>query len=437
MKRVLIITYVFPPSGGAGVQRTAKFIGYLPNYDWLPTVLTVVPSVYGVIDTSNIAGIPESVEIIRTFYIDPVAKYSRQAEINTADGLKYNDTHSASIMGLFNKIIRALAVKMWITLEQYMLIPDQAVLWCPSAIRAGIKAHKHSKFDLIYATGEPYSAYITARTISRITGVPYVIDMRDPWTIATYRSERRPKWRKTIEKWLEKKMLAECRACIFANHSLDLYIEKYPQWTEKFHYLPNGFDASDFEEVEPKKFDKYTIVHNGTFLPGYRTADTFLVGLRALLDKQPDLTGQLQVMFVGKIGEERHLIADLHLDKVVHQTGYLPHRESLAYLKGADALLLVGGEHRWEETGKVYEYLAAGKPIIALVNPEGAAARLLQKYPKAILVNRECFEEAQTSLTFLVKNGMSTAANIKDDWISLYDRKRLTDNLAQILNQCL
>lgn len=436
MNRVLIIAYSFPPGGGAGVQRTSKFVRYLLEYGWLPTVLSVIPSAYGILDDSLTSEIPDNIEIIRNPHFDPVARLSKPPVVNTAIRDKASSIPPRLYIASFYKPLRSLLRTVYIAIEQNILIPDQAILWSPRAILAGIKASKRKKFDLLYATGEPYSAYFTAWTLSRFTGVPYVLDMRDPWTLSPYRSERRSNWRKSIERWMEKKVLSECRACIFANHSLDLYAEKYPQWAEKFHYLPNGFDASDFDGVVPKKFDKFTIVHSGTFLPGYRTADTFLLGLRALLDKQPDLAEQLQVMFVGKIGEERHLIADLQLEKIVHQTGYIPHHESIAYLKGADALLLVGGEHRWEETGKVYEYLATGKPIVALSNPEGAAAGLLRKYSRAILVNHKCIDDTRQSLAKLVKNGISTKVNIDDAWITQYDRKRLTGNLAQVFNEC-
>lgn len=437
MKRILIIAYIFPPSGGAGVQRTTKFVNYLPDYNWLPIVLTVTPSNYGVTDISHMQGLSNKVEIIRSFFFDPIARYSSSVSPIYDVG---NFSESSFLKRLENHIkllLRSIAVKGWVFIEKYFLIPDQAVLWIPFALVAGMLAAWRSNYDIIYATGEPYSSFITARILSKLTGVPYVIDMRDPWTLSTYRKEQRPGWRESIERWMEKQVLAACSACIFANPSMDLYANLFSKWSNKFHYLPNGFDSLDFEGVNPKRFDKFTIIHTGTFLPGYRTADTFLLGLRSLLNIQPELAEQMQVILVGKIGEERHLIAELNLQGVVFQTGYVPHRESMSYLLGADALLLVGGEHSWEETGKIYEYMAAGKPIIALSNPTGAAAQLLNKYSNAMIVDRECVESTKQSLVNLVLKANKSEMNLNDAWIAQYDRKRLTKNLANILNDCI
>lgn len=433
-KHALVIAYAFPPCGGAGVQRTAKFVRYLPEFGWMPTVLTVDESCYGVKDNSHANDLPEGVEIIRTPHFDPVARFSRSPAAPRERSK--NGSHSSSGLS-FKKALRAVGKGGWLALDKTLLVPDQAVLWCPRAITAGLRAHRRKPFDLIYATGEPYSDYFTASALSRIAGVPFVIDMRDPWTLSPYRNETRKAARQSIERWQERRVLAACRACIFANRSTDLYSEAFPQWAEKFHYIPNGYDSSDFEGVEPERFDRFTIVHSGTFLPGYRTADTFLLAMRELLSSQPALAERLQVIFVGKIGEERNLIHELKLSDVVKQTGYIPHAKSIAYLKGADLLLLVGGHHRWEETGKVYEYFAAGKPILALVNTEGEAARLLREYTVARIVDRESVPETQDAISEILSGSMISPDADAAVWVARFERKRLTEKLARVFEECI
>ncbi len=434
LKRALIIAYAFPPCGGAGVQRTAKFVRYLPEFGWMPVVLTVAESCYGVKDDSHTDELPDEVEVIRTAHFDPIARFSRSPV--ALNGSSANGRQS-SAGGSLKKALRAIGRNGWMALDKTLLVPDQALLWCPRAIAAGARAHRRRRFDLIFATGEPYSDYFTASALSRLAGIPFIVDMRDPWTLAPYRDETLRVARQSVEKWQERRVLSACRACVFANRSVDLYAQAFPQWAEKFHYIPNGYDSADFEPVAPRRFDRFTIVHSGTFLAGYRTADTFLFAMKEILDARPALAERLQVIFVGKIGEERNRIEEMGLSSVIRQTGYLPHAESLAYLKGADLLLLVGGRHRWEETGKVYEYLAAGKPILALVNTEGAAATLLREYEAARIVDRDNPSETRDAISDFISGPALSRDATDAGWAARFERKNLTEKLARLFEECI
>lgn len=435
MKRVLFIAYAYPPCGGAGVQRTAKFVRYLPEHGWLPTVLTVVPSCYGVQDPSQAGETPGGVEVVRTAHLDPVARFTRPHP--GPAGLNGNGHGGPRPAGWApRKAVRRVLREGWLAVENNLLVPDPAVLWYPRAVAAGRSLLRRGRFDLIWATGEPYSAYFIARALSRSSGVPFVIDMRDPWTIAPYRAVRRAAWRQSLERWQERRLLAACRACVFAFQPDGLYTDAFPQWAGKFHYIPNGYDPADFTGVVPRKFDRFTVVHSGTFLPGYRPARPFLLALSRLLARRPDLASRLEVLLVGKPGEEGQAVQELGLTGVVREVGYLPHRESLSYLLGADLLLLVGGHHRWEETGKVYEYLAARKPILALVHPEGSAARLLNSCPLARVVDRDNVQEAAAVLEQMMAGNGGGEAATEGGGVSRFERGRLTGQLAGILESC-
>ena len=435
LKRCLTIAYAFPPCGGAGVQRTAKFVKYLPEFGWQPTVLTVDPSCYGVKDDSHGSDLPTDVEVIRTWHFDPVAKFtcaSAPAHTNRNNGNRNGNGSQPKPKVV--SALRAIARHAWVGVERNLLIPDQALLWYPRAVAAGLAALRKHKFDLIFATGEPYSAFLIAMTLSRLSKIPFVIDMRDPWTLETYRNEVRTPLRDEAEQWQERKVLEQCAAAVFANRASDLYTNKFPELADRFHYIPNGYDSRDFDQVEPKRFDRFTIIHSGTFLPGYRTADTFLLALRRFVDNRPDLAEKLQVIFVGKIGDEAELLEELRLGAIVRQTGYVPHSEAVAYLKGADLLLLVGGGHRWEETGKIYEYFASGRPVLGLVRPDGAAASLLSDYGRARIVDRESQEQTAAALTELLEGSLTA---VDQSWSERFERKRLTEQLAEVFDSCV
>lgn len=346
-RRILIIAYAYPPYGGAGVQRTAKFAKYLPEFNWTPTVLTVLPSCYGLVDPSSEKDVPQEIEVIRTPLFDPVARSGPRPAGPFTDKPPEKERTTANRGLPRQSILRKFLRWGWSFVDAFLLIPDRHILWLPRALIAGMELVRRNKFRLIYATGEPYSTYLVAYCLSRLTGVPFVLDMRDPWTIAPYRTERRLRLRRAIEKRQERRVLRAAKACVFAN-TTTLYEEAYPELEQKFHYVPNGYDPADFAGIAPKQFGQFTVVHSGTFLPGYRTADTFLNALHQLVTSRPDMRERLQVLFVGKVGDEQRLVEQLALGGIVKHTGYVSHSESIAYVKGADLLLLVGGRHSWE-----------------------------------------------------------------------------------------
>jgi len=418
---VLVIAYAYPPCGGAGVQRTAKTVKYLARADWDVSVLTVDPSAHGVHDPSHDSDV--DVHVVRTRFFDPIAQVTRGSD---TEGVASATQSPSKQRGP----LRALAKRAWNVVDDYLLIPDRFILWYPAAVRAAMRMCKDKPFDVIYATGDPYSTYLIAMRIAHRLGVSFVIDMRDPWTLVPYRSETRPPTRSAIERWLEARVLRSCAACIFANRSIDTYAAAYPDLRDKFAYVPNGYDPTDFEGVEPRRFDRFTFVHNGSFLSGYRTADTLFHGVAALLRDDPARRSRLKIVMVGKIGDERALSAQLGLEDVVSHVGYLPHRESLSYVAGADALLLVGGARLWEETGKVFEYLAAARPILAVVEPDGAAAELLRRSGTARIVTRDSVPETVAALRDL----MDSARVVQQPgWLTEYSRESLSKRIASVL----
>lgn len=439
--RVLVIAHAFPPCGGAGVQRTAKFVKYLPQFGWTPTVLTVLPSCYGLLDPSLERDLPEDVEIVRTSLFDPVARSSAEsADYSALEPLgkskRKNGRKRTAAFPIYRRLLRPAMRWSWIIVDNLLLIPDHHILWFPHALKAGLRLLRRKKFQLIYATGEPYSSYMIALWLSRLTGVPFVLDMRDPWTLAPYRIVRHVPFRHIVERRQERRVLVAAKACIFAITTA-LYKDAYPDLQRKFHYIPNGYDSADFEGVAPKRFDNFTVVHSGTFLPGYRTAETFLQALRQLVTTRPDIVNQLQVLFVGRPGQEEKLTEKLSLRGIVKHIGYVPHSESIGYLKGADLLLLIGGRHSWEESGKVYEYIAAGKPILALVEPAGSAATLLQSIPWARVIRRESIDDTRSALANAVRNGRYHGPVADSAVTTRFERKELTRRLAKVFTNCL
>src|SRR5262249_9497451 len=155
-------------------------------------------------DASQTTEVPPAVEVVRTPHLDPVTAFTRlrpRSEVHRPSTAPREGAPSRSFL-------RRALLGTWLAVENSLLIPDVAVLWYPRAVEAGLTLLRRHRFDLILATGEPYSAYLIAKALSRRSGVPYVIDMRDPWTLAPYRDVQRAAWRKSLERWLERRILA-------------------------------------------------------------------------------------------------------------------------------------------------------------------------------------------------------------------------------------
>jgi glycosyltransferase involved in cell wall biosynthesis len=429
VKHLLFIAYAFPPRGGAGVQRAAKLVQYLPEFGWSTTVLTVAADGSGTPDDSHVARVATAAAIVRVPCFDPVAR-----AVGDGSAAGQPDAGPPARVPLQRRM-RRLAGRLWSFGERHALIPDRAILWHPRAYAAARRILKSRTVDLICATGEPYSSFLLARRLSKRTGVPFVVDMRDPWTLEPYRDERPTRLRQAIERRQERRVLEGAAHCVFATQSLETYGTAYPAFADKFEYIPNGYDADDLAGVAPRAFDRFTVVHNGTFLPGYRTPDTFLEGLRRLLALHPELRHALKVLLVGKPGPERGLANRMGLDDVVESAGYQPHRVSLEFVTGADLLLLVGGRHRWEETGKIYEYLAAGKPVLGVVEPTGAAAHLLRRYDQGRVADRTSPAEVAEQLAGAIAGGRQTNAPQPPPWLGEFERRRLVGRMAGVFDR--
>lgn len=375
MRSLLVLAHAFPPVGGAGVQRITKLVKYLPGYGWWPTVLSAPPGAYIERDADLAADVPAGVRVIRTPSLElpaqavgalhPAGPPGRAPQALPPDGAAPR------------RIARAVAYRSY----RLLALPDRHIGWVPFAVAAGLWLGRRQAFDAVLATGNPFSAFVAARLVAAALRCPLVVDYRDAWTLNPYRSDRgTTRWR--AEHRLEHWVLGGAAGVLCATEPLreDL-AEAFPTFGERFVTLPNGYDPDDLVGVTPRDLQPFTIVYSGKFTP-YRRPDAVLRAVALLRARRPDLVAPLRLLFVGERDAAAAALTDaLGLAGVVEWTGYRPHREALTYVLGAHTLLLVGGGHRSEQTTKVFEYLAASKPILAVVPPDGAAAAVVAASP--------------------------------------------------------
>ena len=429
MKKALIIAYFFPPMGGGGVQRTAKFVKYLTGAGIEPVVLTVTPRTYSINDDSLMNDIPENVRVYRTFSLEPSGQTKKfRAEYSVSGKAGILKRVLAFLLDGFSKLF---------------LIPDAQIGWLPFSLIKGLSVIKKENIDVIYATGNPFSAFLTARLLGKLSGIPFVVDFRDPWTLNNARVWPNP-LRKYLEKRMESKVVHAAAGVICVSDGMaEDILKAYPnELPKKFVTLTNGYDSAEFEAIAgkltKKKDGKFTLIFTGTILDysDGNAPGAFFEAFSQLIKEDSGFASDTCAVFAGKLRKsDFEAIEKLGLKVHVKVKGYVPHAESVGLILSSDVLLFFLGNtkiNRYVLTGKVFEYLGSRKPILAIAS-EGPAAALIAKTNAGFISGPEDIQGLKNNILKLYnshKNGNLSSFPYNLEEISRYDRKNLADVLA-------
>ncbi len=430
-KRVLIISHLFPPDAGGGVYRIVKFCKFLPRFGWKPIVLTTKGGYYREKDETLLREIAADVEIIRTYSLEPG---HRSLKLSAASRTELHATKSK-----WSKLYRSLILGFVNWLNNWLFIPDKSIGWIFFAELAGGWLLRKKKIDLIFVSGNPFSSFLIANQLKRWSGVPYILDFRDAWTVAPY-GEKISFLKKKINAALEKRLIKEAAAIIMATEPMQNdYGEKYPQLKNKFHTITNGFDEDDLKNVKPIRNDKFTIIHVGSLNLTFRRPEFFLKAFRQVVDEEKKFKDSAQILFVGNIDPKlKETVKFLDLEKQIRLISFLPHYECLNFMAGADVLLLICGDNLQEQTGKVFEYMLMDKPILALAHPEGAAAEIVkQSHRSSIICHPKQIDSITSALKSLYqkwrKNELKPEGS--NEQRQQFSRQELTQKLTHIFDE--
>jgi glycosyltransferase involved in cell wall biosynthesis len=368
--KVLIITYYWPPSGGAGVQRWLKFTKYLPSSGWLPVVLTVNPdyAAYPFRDPSLYGEIPLDVEVHRTKALNYFALYNKdQSKIPHAGFASGNEK------GLRNKISRFIRGNFF--------IPDPRRGWNRYAFRKASELIKAEGITYVITTSPPHSTQLIGlRLKRRFPHITWVADMRDPWTDIYYYDMFKPSLpARMIDREMEREVLTRADTVITVGQTLaSILAGKVANIERKIHVLPNGFDEEDFEGILPTLPDKFTITYVGTLSPAYPVKGFIEAVKEIRAGGRP-----VALKFVGTVPEPvQDLFPADDGDKGPEFIPYCDHPVAIKHMMESSLLLLIVPDHpsnRSILTGKIFEYMATEKPILFLGPEDGDAARLLSQ----------------------------------------------------------
>ncbi len=446
MKRVLYLAYFFPPLGGAGVQRTLKFVRHLPSFGWQSTVLTSA-SRYWMEDESLSREIPSEAQVtrVRAWGMRIVQRGVR------AD--------AATLARSLSSVARARALSRW------LLVPDAYWNWVLPAHRAAERILAQQPHDAMISTSSPDSAHLLALWIARRRRIPWIADLRDPWTQRLSYAPPTP-LHDALHRALERRVLLSAdHVVVTSPETRDDYLRRTPKLDpSRISVVTNGFDEEDFvraAELAARAPDltaetRGSILHAGQLNPE-RPIEPFLQGLRIVAARRSQNAPDT-VFLGGHYDADAAAVRRLGLEDCVRFLPPKPHTESVAALLDARILLLL--EHdsprgRLILPGKIFEYLRSGRPILALVPGEGAAARMIREQgagrvadpsrPESIagaleelLARTANFPFSKDSRELFFTDGSTppplTPAAGERAPVKSFERKELTARLAKILD---
>jgi glycosyltransferase involved in cell wall biosynthesis len=358
------VAYAFPPVAGSGVFRPLRLAKYLPRLGWSVTVLTVSARVRAIRDPALLREVPDGVDVVRTPSLEP-----------------RNALLAANRLGLGGWARR---------IEPWLMLPDAQRGWVPFARLGARRLLRERPHDVLVTTAGPYSAHLVGLAIKERSGIPWVADFRDEWTTNPYLRDAYPSERyRRYNEALERRVLESCDvvSCV-SGPWLDALHARVPSIDrERFVVLPNGYDGEHLPEAPFPPPDRFRVVYAGTFY-GHRSPGVFLEAVRRVVRSGAVPRDDLEVVFVGQRGSGGAPAADLEGSGVLRILGHRSYFESLHYLREAAVLLLVipreggAGNH----TGKLFNYLASGRPILACAPVPNVAAELIHASASGVVV---------------------------------------------------
>ena len=367
MKRVLIITYYWPPSGGSGVQRWLKFVKYLREFGYEPVVYTPENPEFMAIDKTLEAEIPQGVEVVKRDIIEPYSIY----KILTGKRGKTLKPGFINTGGSGAKAV-PLKEKLSLFIRSNLFIPDPKCLWIGPSARFLKKYLKENPVEAIVSTGPPHSMHLIAKRVSKATGIPWVADFRDPWTkMYTFKYMGYSAAVVAIHKILEKSVVKSADAIVTVTETIGRELRELSNCG--VHIVTNGFDNADFLSETVPLDENFTITYTGLFVRTQNPAELWKV-LAERVSNNKVFAKDLKIRLIGHT--DSAILEDIErngLGENLEQLNYLPHTEVIKWQRSAQILLLSGGmepESKGILTGKFFEYLAARRLILGF-GPKG------------------------------------------------------------------
>ncbi len=430
MKRVLIITYYWPPSGGSGVQRWVKFSKFLPEYGWQPVIYTPENPELIATDDSLSKDIPHCVEVVKTPIFEPYDLYrsifgdkkeGKKEEVNPINHQK------KSFKQRFSMFIRG-----------NFFIPDPRCFWIRPSVKFLKKYLEENPVDLIVSTGPPHSMHLIGMRLAKKTGLPWVADFRDPWTKMFYfKHLKLTGLVQNIHHKLEKKVLdrADCVVAVSP-----LVQDEFNSMTHsKVSLITNGYDEEDFiGKVQTDGL--FNINHTGLFASDGNPELLWEV-LAEKCNEDADFKKLMRLRLAGK--NDNAVISSIinsGLEENLINLGYQSHLEAIKVQRTASILILPlrkEPEYRATLPGKLFEYLAARRPILGIGQTDGAMARILSQTCSGVVFNWDDKNSIKTYINYSWGLFKAGKLDINPKGIEIYSRQNTTKQMAELMDSLI
>ncbi|MCH3885764.1 glycosyltransferase family 4 protein [Tenacibaculum aquimarinum] len=418
--KALIITYYWPPAGGSGVQRWLKFVKYLQDFDIEPVVYVPENAQYPIKDVSLEKDIPKNIEVLKQPIWEPN---------NILSLFKKNSKQSAGFLNPNPSFVGAILQKI----RANYFIPDARKFWVKPSVKFLKNYLSKNNIDVVITTGPPHSLHLIGLQLKKEIGVKWISDFRDPWTDIDY-FHQLPLSKKARSKHhqLEQEVLRSADAVLVVGKTMK---ENYKIFSDNIHVITNGFDSS-LNEIKENVLDKkFSITHIG-MMNSDRNPLVLWKVLSDLCRENKEFEHDLEIRLIGKVAAEIDELIEKYQLKNIVKIDYLPHNEVKIHQQKSQVLLLAINNVPSAKgilTGKIFEYLQAKRPILAIGPEDGDLAEVLNLTKAGTIVDFEDKEKLKSTILKLYSAYKKGDLTIESSNIEQYHRKNLTEQLSIVI----
>ena len=423
-KKILIISYYWPPAGGPGVQRWLKFVKYLPDFNIEPHVYVPENPTYPLIDQKLVNEVSSKAIIIKQPIFEPYGLASFFFKNNTKK-------ISSGIIPTQKK--QSIIEKSMLWIRGNVFIPDARVFWVKPSVKFLKEYLQEYKIDTIITTGPPHSLHLIGLQLKKELNITWLADFRDPWTTIGYHKQLKlSSWAANKHKALEKEVMNACDQLIVTSPTTKTEFEAIT--SKPIEVITNGYDL---EQVRKKPLDdKFTLAHIGSFLSA-RNPQILWKALRELTEENSEFNRQFQLKLIGAVSAEvLQSIKEFGLNNHVNHLGYLPHHEAIMEQRSSQVLLLIeidSQETRCIIPGKLFEYMVTERPIIAIGPEHADFAQIIKETNTGTFFKYDELKALKTQILYYFEQFQQNNLKVFPVGLQQYSRISLTEKLAKLL----
>ncbi|AIJ37500.1 Glycosyltransferase [Flavobacterium psychrophilum] len=425
MKKVLIITYYWPPAGGPGVQRWLKFVKYLPDYNIQPIVYIPENPTYPIIDEGLISEVSEQAIILKNKIIEPyqlASVFSKKSTKGISSGIIPNQKKQSFIQ------------KLLLLVRGNLFIPDARILWVKPSVKYLEKYISENNIDTIITSGPPHSLHLIGLKLKQNLNVKWFADFRDPWTTIGYHSALKlSSYAEKKHKNLERKVLNTADTIIVTSKTTKTEFQAIT--TKPIEVITNGYDV---ENISKQTLDeKFTLAHIGSFLSD-RNPIILWESLSELVAENEKFATLFQLKLIGKVSQEiLDTIDGFNLNSYVNNLGYVSHKEAIEHQKKSQILLLIEIDSLETKSiipGKLFEYMVSERPIIA-IGPKGSDfAEIITETNTGVFFIYNEKEKLKKQILSYFELYLTQKLTVSAVGLQQYSRKKLTEKLSKLIS---